>query len=245
MGGDGGGGEDSPQSASGSGSEGRLFPPPQRHRASLSPGVMESITSRTPAQPLATSLPTSMPAPPLPMRRSTIANTEDRRPALHKLVSPPPPPPPPPPVSPAFDTNPITPASYASSATHSISSHTRDILSHVLPHSHTPPPLHDSQHPHPQPQRKPFSRLPPPPTWTLGPGDKLPHSRRPTSPSSDEILEQTKKILGQVPSSTCLTQQDPTDVDRYYPSGTVMRIRLRFNYIHKVGRWLFPGRRWC
>ncbi|KAF8994329.1 hypothetical protein BDQ17DRAFT_1099690 [Cyathus striatus] len=179
----GGGGEDSPQSASGSGSEGRLFPPPPRHHASLTPGVMESITSNTPAQPLATpsSLPTSKPAPPLPIRRSTVANTEDRRPALHKLVSPPAPPAPP-----AFDTNPITPVSYPASNPHSISSHTHNILSHILPHSHTPPPLHDAQHPHPQPQRKHLSRLPPPPTRTIGPGDKLPPARRPTSPSSDD-----------------------------------------------------------
>ncbi|KAF8994335.1 Endonuclease/exonuclease/phosphatase [Cyathus striatus] len=221
MDGGGGRGEDSPQSASGSGSQGRLFPPPPRHRASLSPGMTESITSNTPAQPLAipSLLPTSKPAPPLPVRRSTVANTEDRRPALHKLVSPPAPPAPP-----AFDTNPTTPVSYASSATHSISSHTRDILSHILPHSHTPPPLHDPQHPHPKPHRKPLSLLPPLPTRTIGPGSLLRGDPLPFHPTT--IPEQTKKILGQVPSSTCLTLRNPTDVDRYYPSGTGHTLRI-------------------
>lgn len=58
------------------------------------------------------------------------------------------------------------------------------------------------------------SRLPPPPTRTIGPGDKLPPARRPTSPSSDEDSgeedDPKTNTADSMPDSSASSRRPPT-----------------------------------
>ncbi|ESK81989.1 type i inositol- -trisphosphate 5-phosphatase 11 [Moniliophthora roreri MCA 2997] len=154
--------------------------PPPRHRAT--PESLPEISTNT------TLTPTSLsPPPPLPARRSTVENPPPRHP--QSATTPNPPPHPPLPSRHAHSHSFGSAAEVVSSPIASVSS--TNLALHTSTQL-TPPSLQSTQSTSAllAERRKDtllgLKGLPPPPTRTIGLGDKLPPARRPPTPESDE-----------------------------------------------------------